>query len=83
MHLPLSLRFLRGLLSKLPAIVVGIGAAGATSLAQAEDAAAAEGGKSYGLPWLAIVLVVALGVFITLRPAGRAAEIKRDLRGDL
>jgi hypothetical protein len=53
------------------------------SAVYAGEAAAGEGGKSYGPPWLVIVLVVALGVFITLRPAGRAAEIKRDLRGDL
>jgi hypothetical protein len=50
---------------------------------EATGGAPAEGGKSYGVPWLIIVLVVALGVFITLRPAGRASEIKRDPRAEL
>lgn len=44
---------------------------------------AAGGDKSYGIPWLIIVVVAALGLFITLRPAGRSAEIRRDARADL
>jgi hypothetical protein len=54
--------------------------------AYAEDApsgAAGGGGKSWAIPWLVVILVVALGIFITLRPSGREAEIKRDPRVEL
>lgn len=56
----------------------------ATASAQAAAGGGATGGdKSYAIPYLIIVLVVALGLFITLRPAGRSTEIKRDPRSEL
>jgi len=48
-----------------------------TSVALAEDAAAAGGEKTYAVGYLIVVLLVSLGMFITLRPSGRATEVKR------
>jgi hypothetical protein len=78
---PLWKVFLRGRAAIAAALIVLI--AVPTACAQAAEGAPAEGGKSWAIPWLIVVLGVALGLFITLRPAGRAAEIKRDLRADL
>jgi hypothetical protein len=50
---------------------------------EAEGAAAGGGGKSWAIPWLIVFLALALGIFITLRPAGRETEIKRDPRMEL
>lgn len=49
----------------------------------AEEGAADSSGKSWAIPWLVVVLTLALGIFITLRPAGRESEIKRDRRAEL
>ena len=82
-----QIRPLRILISRLRfivavALVVAAGAVDAIA-EEASSGVPAGGGKSWAIPWLIVVLAVALGVFITLRPSGREAEIKRDMRPDL
>ena len=66
------------------AAVILVGLAASRVCAQdAEGAAAGGGGKSWAIPWLIVFLSLALGIFITLRPAGRETEVKRDPRIEL
>jgi hypothetical protein len=44
--------------------------------AWAQQAGEEEGGKSYVLPYVLVVLVIILGLVVVLRPVGRATEIK-------
>jgi hypothetical protein len=60
-----------------------VGAGTIRAYAAEAEAAAGGGGKSWAIPWLIVVLAVALGIFITLRPSGRESDIKRDSRAEL
>lgn len=65
-------------------VAISMGSLASSAFAEeAEAGATGGGGKSWAIPWLIVVLALALGIFITLRPAGRATEIKRDSRVEL
>jgi len=46
----------------------------------AEEEAAGKPGKAYAISWGLILLCIVLGLLVTLRPSGRAEEVKKVVR---